>query len=306
MGLAHETEHALTGHNDVTMPTPNGFALSSAWWQVRLHAWALSALFVVLTAILWRRAGLGAWWRRNGWQLIVLLFAVVWAVTLSYNTIPFHRYALPIIVLVYFLAALGAAAMVQLVLARSRPASLLARVGIVAVIVMLQLPVCLDFNHQYADDSRQRLKDWILAHVHPGAMIAGDRYAQLYSPPDPRSPNAGRPFPYRQMFFEQVSKPWFVFGPGNLLEDVRRAGVRYVAISEPSYERYISRFTKAEPGSQTEFDRKRKFYLALLKEHTPIWQSESDHPNGSFVNPRIRLYDLSQEPAASPATRPSK
>jgi len=103
-----------------------------------------------------------------------------------------------------------------------------------------------------------------------------------------------------------VSKPWFVFGPGNLVDDLRRAGVRYVAISEPSYDRYISPFTQAEAGMQTEFGRKRTFYRTLLNEHTPIWQSTAKYPNGSFIDPRIRLYDLSLKPAsaaAAPATR---
>jgi hypothetical protein len=302
MGLTQETDHALTGHNDLTMTKPNGFALSSAWHQVPLHIWVLSVLLIPATWIACRRIGLGAWSQRHGWQAIVLFFAIAWAVTLSQNTIPFNRYALPIVCLVYFLAALGAAATMQLLAVKSRAAAAGWIVAIVALTALLQLPVCLDFNHQYADDSRQHLKDWLNEHAVRGAMVAGDRYAQLYSPPDPRIPNA-RPLRMRTIMIDQVSKPWFTFGAVSLIDDLRRAGVRYVAISEPSYERYLTPYTHGTRDGASDFERRRKFYATLIHDWTPVWESEQKYPNGSFVNPKIRVYDLSQKPATQPRPR---
>ena len=101
------------------------------------------------------------------------------------------------------------------------------------------------------------------------------------------------------MMIDEVGKPWYVLGAGSLLDDLRRAGVRYVAISEPSYDRYISPFTKAEPGFESEFQRHRTFYATLLNQYVPVWQSEQRYPNHSFVNPIIRLYDLSEKKPAS-------
>ena len=101
------------------------------------------------------------------------------------------------------------------------------------------------------------------------------------------------------MMIDEVGKPWYVLGAGSLLDDLRRAGVRYVAISEPSYDRYISPFTKAEPGFESEFQRHRTFYATLLNQCVPVWQSEQRYPNHSFVNPILRLYDLSEKKPAS-------
>jgi hypothetical protein len=298
-GLDRETEHALTGHMGIIMNQPNGFVLETTWREVPVHAWVLAAIFIVTLPILWRRRGGGTWWRESGWQIAALFFAIAWVIVLSYNTIPFRRYALPIIVMTYFFAALGAAALISKLMPAKAWVRSGAAMGIVGLVVAIQLPICLDFNRQYADDSRQHLKDWLNEHAQRGATVAGDRYAQLYSPPDPRSPKA-HPLSVRAIQIDQVGKAWYVFGPGSLIDDLRRAGVRYVAISEPSYDRYLTPYTHGDRDGATEFERRRKFYVTLLNDWTPVWESQQKYPNGSFVNPKIRLYDLASRPTTQP------
>jgi hypothetical protein len=298
-GFHEEFDHATTDHYGLGLRTPNLFCLRVAASETMAHAWifgAGGALIVLGSAVMRRR------WPIDRFGVVILTLAASLAIALAHNVIPMSRYALPLTVLAYFTAGTIAATALN----GFRPATLPLRRLRTGIIVACSLTVlvaqgsrCVAFNRQFADDSRQRVREWLAANVKPGELIVSDWYAGLTNDGDPWR------FPEQSNKWLRVWTNGYAGsrGPiGRLWQD----GVRYVVVCEPSYERFLFPEVRAVPGRETWLARQQAFYRGLDTSADLVWSYEPSPPSHAYVDPPIRVYRVrptektSNEPRLEP------
>jgi hypothetical protein len=289
MGL--EIEHGQTGHNNLALPTPNLWCLRVSMTELMPHLWVL--------------AGLGALWiivrRQIGrWGFTVGAFLVTFVIELSYNTICFHRYALPITICMYFAASQLAAYFVSDLQKRFVWGHVVLGVC-VAAIVVLQGRWCLSINEQFRDDSRQRLREWMATSLPPDARIVADSYADLLTAGDPwRFPDSPRP---PQPVHVGSGGVGFASGMGLSPAELASSGYQYVVAASCSYQRFF------EPvygtyGAQDWLDQNRRFYEELFQHGELVWSSKPSPDSHAYVNMEIRVYRISHLAGSQPGRKP--
>jgi hypothetical protein len=276
-GLDREFEHSTTHHGGLTMATPNGYTLAVAVDQTSPYAIALLGIGLLLSL---------TWWRgRLGWDRTVWLFTAIFLLVLSYGVIPMERYALPVVVLATLLAGIAAARLGQFI---GRPWSIWGVPIVVAVVTFaLQLPRCLDYVRQFGDDSRQRLREYVLTNLPRGSYIWADSYAGLDWPPYDLGDDG-------LQSHARISSR-FTAGEAGSLERLRRMGVTHVAVSELMYDRYFDPHVFPIEGYRYMYDRHRGFYEQLFRDGKLVWSREARYPMRTYNNPRVRLYRIESD-----------
>ncbi len=277
-GYEREADHATSHHDGLALSRPNTWFASLLTVETMLHARVLAGVLGVCAM------GTAIWRRKRIWDLVAIAFAGFYLVVLSYSVIPFHRYFLPVAVMVYLFAGLGAASLLNLFGRRGWLRLLAAGVGL-AVIIGLQWPRCADYLGQLADDGRARLRQWAGENLPRGAWVIAEAYAGLTGPGDHRP---GQSFPQPSGVRIQQVKA----GPdaGGLDQLVRR-GVGYVVIADTRYARYFTpvEITRGDPSA---IERYRQWYRDLDAHHELVWENQPAHPTHSFTNPTIKVYRL--------------
>ncbi|MFT3785048.1 MAG: hypothetical protein QM770_02635 [Tepidisphaeraceae bacterium] len=98
---------------------------------------------------------------------------------MSYSSIPFYRYVIPVTAIEYVAAALGVVWVADVVRHRSKLAAWGVFVVGVAVVGWQQGLRCADHTWQFAHDSRNALRDWVNDSVPSGTLIVADNYTCL-------------------------------------------------------------------------------------------------------------------------------
>ncbi len=274
-----EFRHGTTGQNEVTFGKPNLFCLRITAGELMPHIW----LFALVG---------GAWALARGrisrWALIYGAFIGTWVMALSFSAIPFPRHALPITVLGYFLAAqMVAYAINDAKALKPQPANV-ALIASLACIVVLQGWRCMQFNEQFRDDSRQRLREWIARNVPPGSGLATERYAVLEGPGDPwRFPEQAKKLP------TQITSVHQFAADTAPLDEMAQTGFEYVVVAKTAYERYFFPGIKPVTGQEQLFGRRKEFYEQLFAKGELVWSSIPSPPSNAYVNPELRVYRIS-------------
>lgn len=289
--LNWEIDHATTGHGDLTMNAPNSFIMLATRLQTAIHAQTLAAAAVVLV-ISRLFTGRRRAWRREGWILLVVWLTIGCATALSFGKIPFYRYALPVVILMHFLAAVAVLILATWVAEKAGPTRRTwivngISIAAVAMFVAIQLPTCLAHNRGYADDSRQHLREWLSKNAGVATPIVADYYTLLRYQPDPRS-RVGQTWPR----FRVAGPREFAMRRGDVMENLRNAGIKYVIVTDANYDRYTLPFTRAEPGSERSFERTRNFYSTVFRQCKLAWTAGTSPRTFSFSNPEIRVYEV--------------
>jgi hypothetical protein len=278
VGLNEEYRHGRAGHNSLTLPVPNTWCLKTSVGEMMPHLWAMvgaGALWIILRRKIGR------------WGLVVGAFLLTFIVELSYNTIIFARYALPITVLMYFAASQLAASLVS-DLQKKTIWGHAVLAGCVAVIVGLQGWRCWRFTEYFRDDSRQRAREWIAANVPSGSMIVADYYADLHSAGDPWR------FPNQPHLTQRINVGgMFASANGGSAQDLANRGVDYVVAASCSYQRFFEP-VQAMGGYDSWLTRNRGFYEDIFKNGELVWHFAPDPDTHSYVNMEIRVYKISQ------------
>lgn len=270
-------EHATASewtHGQVVLKTPGTFCIRIASRNITPLLWAIAG------------ASLAAWVFKpfcSRWMISMSCFILTFAVVLACNAIPIPRYALPLTVLFAFVIA-GAAG-TTMIRRVKQPRMRFAVAGLmIAAVFGLNLRDCLKLNHQFADDSRQRLREWIATSLPPSVTVVGERYTGLDSMGDPwRFPDAPR--------IRQTVIPRNFASDYRTIDNFRRSRAHYLVIAEPAYGRFLYPESTAGTGQETRFRATQGFYRALLA-MKPVWQSDPDPPSDSYVNPTIRVYEI--------------
>lgn len=298
-----EFEHGTTGQRDLGLITPNLYAAKVALSELMPH----QTLFIVAGIAVLLLAGPHVRRTQRGRPETVLAVTMLtWLIVLSFNSIPFPRYALPITISLYLVGAALAAHAISL-LARARedggtPGDARAAgsawmhhgalAAVLCVIVLFQGWRCLNFNHQFLADSRHELRQQIAAQVPADARIVADGYTDLGRAGDPwRHPEQPR-------LMQRIDARMFAADAAWSIDELAATGVTHVAVAAPSYERFFVPGVRALAGQDETLLRRRRFYAELFQRGELLWHSVPQPPTHGHVNPSLHLYRL---PAAAPA-----
>jgi len=269
-GFGDEEEHVTTEHFGLTMDQPNDYFVSAMVNEAMPHVAVLGVAAPFLLLLQRRRVLLGAW---------IILAGGIYLLGLSYSVVPFFRYVLPVSLLLNVLAALAVVWLARLAIGRPMLRGLILGGGI-AVIAYAQLERCLDYDDQFANDSRDALQQWVKANVPADSLIAADNYTELNG-----YGMKGMPRVIRRSWAASFS------GDGNP-ETLRKRGFDYIITASSSCERWLLPQARAPAGDEQAFKRLQRFYITLERNYVPIWQSKAAHPMDTFANPDIAVYRL--------------
>jgi hypothetical protein len=275
-----EFEHGITEHSGLRLATPGLYCLRIAAENWQWHLWTFVGIALASTAWMLIRRRPGAVSR---WGIVAGAFFATFITVLAFNAIPFQRYALPITVLGYIFAACAISATIVRFADRRR-VILFTALALMPILV-LQGRRCLQYNRQFISDSRERLSQWIATNVPAGTRIVADNFASLDRTGDPWR------FPDRKRFRAYVSSRGYACNSGSL-QSLARSGVKYVVTAEPNYQRFFAPGVMPSAGNEDYFDFARSFYTTLFERGTLVWSSKPVPPSGAYVDPELRVYDI--------------
>ena len=266
-GFDNEYEHGTTDHGGVTLPKPSRFIYEATRMESQPHV----QVFVIAL-------GLAILTLRRGWggDLIMVMFAGACLWVLSMGAIPFHRYALPIVVMAHFLAALGAARWI-LQLRRRRILFIPALVCGVVLFGWLQGSRARDVLGQFPNDSRVRLAEWADQNLPARSRVVIDSYCLL-------NRTGRRQYDYGGGLFYAPQ-----FGP---IDELRRRGYYTVIVCNTNYDRYFAPAAMGSPDREDDFKYRKEWYEQIAREGKVLWQAKAEHPTYSFTNPDITVYSI--------------
>jgi hypothetical protein len=279
--LVDEFLHATNGHDGLALPVPNAFSLGIAASEWLPHVWLFLALGLGFALAL----------RRCDRRIATTsAFLTAYTVALSFSAFPFPRYALPITVIGYFAAGqLAAAALARIALPKWGNRAVLA--ACLSLVVAAQGERCWRFDRQFGDDSRQRLREGVARHLGEQDSVLAGNFTSLEGPGDPWR------YPHQGTIAAQILRPDVLHGQPTTMAQLKAAGIDYVAVAEPKYERYF------RPGIHTigyarepDLAARQHFYRELFTRGELVWASAPSPPNHAYVDPELRLYRLPGTP----------
>lgn len=269
-----ECAHAAHGHFGLTMARPTTYHLTAFVRQCMPHVLIIASIYA---------AWVLARPRRDFWGLFLIAFAGGYLALISWSVIPFYRYVLPVVVLAHLMMALALVRFTRLYRGRWLGAALPALAGI--ALIALQFPRCLDYSNQFAHDSRERLREWVLGNLPADAVFVQDQYVGLDDSFDPRL--GTRPRPELRIYGSDSAPD--AGSPARL----REIGVDYVAVADIEYDRYLNPAMAPAPDALKDFEYRRHWYQELFANFDLVWRYAPLHPTFcQYNNPEIRLYRL--------------
>ncbi len=273
--IVGEFFHATTGHEELALGVPNIFSLQVSISELMPHVWLFMAIGIASSA----PRGL-----LNRSTAVPGAFLLTFAVVLCYSAFPFPRYALPITVLSYFVAGQLMASGLRRT-KQPRWFKQAAFVTCLGLIGATQGAQCWRLNMQFADDSRQRLREWAALHLGEQTAILAEDYTALDGVGDPWR------FPRQSRIQAQIVRTGSVSDRAPTIDHLKTAGVDYVVVAEPKYERYFrAGIHSVSHARQEDLLRRQRFYNELFARAELVWSSVPSPPSHAYVNPELRVY----------------
>jgi hypothetical protein len=287
-GFNYEREHAIEGHYGLGLRIPNSYWFRIATSEVMPLVWLFFA------------AGLGwAVYRMkfSRWGVTLVLFPLTFGILLSFNKIPMARYALPVTIGLYLIAAQLLARMLRdWYRVRRLPAAVATAVCFLAA-VGFQGWRCWGIDQMFIHDSRHDLREFAARNVPANGVIAVDNHSGLHSTGDPRRHPDQTPLRQRLNRSSMHAADM-----ADTVDAMAAAGIKYVAVSNMNFERFFDPEVGGVAGNEQWFEQHRKFYEDLFSRGKLMWQSHPRYETHGWVDMDLRLYDISN--LKPPTTRP--
>jgi Dolichyl-phosphate-mannose-protein mannosyltransferase len=273
--LGREIVFSVHGQKDLTRSVPHGFYGPVFRGATNPAIWILLGIYYVRFFTFWRRV--------HPAERMLALFPILYVVILSCLPKTNHRYFLPDTLIFCTLAVFG---LFCFTLADS--ARLTRAVQVVGFLAAFGISVAhlIPYEFAFRVDARQQVLSFIRQKVSPDATIAQDRSVGLPSRTDSRHVDSTD-------FLEQkIVGGQFAADVGSI-DELRARGIRYVAVSQSEYGRFLLRNHKPTKRAQANYDRQKKFYERLFREGELLWECKAGLL--PILQPQIRFYYLPPE-----------
>lgn len=285
-GFAHsfdrEVQLVVHGQQGVTRSVPHAQYLNIFRDNTTPVIWLLLLVFL---AERWRER---RFLRRVEWLLIA--FPFVYTIALSFSPKSNDRYFLPATGMLILFAGIGTIDAAHLLrrwipIRWSWPSALL--LLLISQIVSLSPPrdwkTLTEYFVAFQHDDNRELIDWVKEHVSPNAIIAKDSRILL---PDPGSSRDLKRF---EPLSQTILAKKFAADVGTI-EEQRKMGVTYLAVSETDYGRFFLKDVHPKKNEAADFERRKTFYETLKREGDLLFQRERG--TVLYLHPGIRLYAM--------------
>jgi hypothetical protein len=282
--LGTEISLLMSGHHGAGVAVPHGFF----WWRLsEIHTWfyGMTALGGAVILIVWEVRDQG-WRDRAVFRAGLNGLALLNLIALSFMGKLSPEYLWPTLFFLSLPMAVLAGKTVECL--RTHCTRKVGVLGIVLVglafgfIAFGSFTTWRDLLRGYEKDARRELAAYMLREVPPEAVIAQDQFVGFAAEGDTFLIEVEKILPHR------VMSDYFIADRGSL-EELRRQGVRYVAINMDQAVHYLN-FDLIAHDSRGEFERRRAFYRDLQSRATLVWESPRGNP--AQMQPWLRLYRL--------------
>ena len=283
-GLRFESQHVATEHSGFVARGFGAFYWRELVQSVPWAALAIAAAYWIHLAMTWRS--------RNALELGMMCFPVGYFLFLSLSPVQMHRYLLPVIVWVLWLAGMG---MAEWIRRSGQKGHRILRAGLTVTAVCLvgwQAWQTNSILHQFRDDSRKELRTWVAANLPAESYVLQETYAGL---------SFNRQRNHDDFRFDMRAS--LCIGDAiSSLEDARRKGFTHIIVCDLRYARYFDPVFAAAPGDEAKVKRDRALYEQLFHEGELIWTGGPAEPLPGFTNPTVRVYRIQTPQPAAPRT----
>jgi hypothetical protein len=273
-----EVRHGVTGEKGLALPVPNLFL---AWESIKAIMPHLLIFGIVALAMRVREQ------KVSRTVVAYLVFLASFTLVLAFNSIPFARYAVPLIFILSLLGGLSIADLFDRVWSTRESRLRGLALAILALLITIQLFQCLQIEGQFRKDSRQFLREWVAANVPVECVMVADAYTNLGSADGDKSR-----FPKVSRLPMVVKTKQFASDHSDSLEDMRNSGVCFVAVCSLTYDRLYARGVYGRDGSNELWSSRKQFYDELFTRGRLVWQSVPEPQMHGFVSPELRVYDI--------------
>lgn len=269
--LTQQTREGISEHKGLTIKKPSAYFAEAVWEETVPAVRVLAAAGLIQIAYMA--------WKRQPWLSLLPIAAAYYLVLMSFASMPNHRYILPVTVLIH---AMAATSIVLAMYALRRRRLAFHAIGAVAVIGLLaiMIPPAKAIDREFANDSRDRVAQWLADNLPAGEVLWVDHGVQLPRPP------SGRPIETKSLLEATVNP------------DVNTR-VKYVLVCDLQYDRFFSRYIipADAPKAVEDFERRKTWYERLFASGKVLWKSEPEYPTYAITNPTIRVYQVTTPPA---------
>ena len=261
--------HSVSGHEGTL---PDVFEFYYVQMLPQELGWAVLAAALVGIAIFIAR------WRELDWPArLFLVLPLLFFVIISAALIQSPRYMIPVVVWLCAIAGVGVVWVVEYVL-RLKPAHVWIAIPVVVLLALPGAIRCLNYQQQFANDSRIRLARWLSENLDASAHVIQDKHAAV-----------NRVTMYALPFEVETRNP--SVGDGGA-EELAAMGYTHIITCKATYRRYFSSHIRASAEFREEFEQIRARYEQVWRDCELLWESKPDYDIGAYTNPEIRLYRL--------------
>jgi 4-amino-4-deoxy-L-arabinose transferase-like glycosyltransferase len=268
-GVRYEWHHVTSDHQGLISDRCGLFGSRVVW-----HETTLPVLLAAAGFALWIVAGAG---RRSLLDWLLLLIPIGAFVVVATSPVQIDRYFLPVVVWLHLLAGLAIGGAADW-LCRRQAAGVTAAAMLVIVPIVVAGRLALSATAQFGDDSRDRVRQFLLTHLGPDETVAADELVELYRRSMSESGIRVRLMRTRE---EAVG-----------LQRLEAEDVTHVVICNTSYDRFLFEQRRPTDGARARVGTNAAMYRALLERGNLVWQSPPASPMPYYVNPEIRVYRL--------------
>ncbi len=271
-GLAYEMNHVTSDHLGLVPRSISALLVDHLLQQnhVLILALAICAL------------GLFSWKRIWDVPLCALLATgLLYALVLLPASIFEARYLLPVTLSLALLAAFGAVALSERLLAwRPLYAWLTGLIALVALAMNFQ--TCIVVNDSFVNDSRYMARQWVRKNLPTDARIMQEATVAI---PQSLTSIDGRPFTHKVNF-------QLFYTPYLSLAELQERNIDYYIVSSQGFGRFDEVEVAADEETSIISKTKMQFYRQLFARGELVWAMETDPPTDSFYNPTIFIFKL--------------
>ncbi|MFG0249529.1 MAG: ArnT family glycosyltransferase [Phycisphaeraceae bacterium JB051] len=285
-GLAYEWNHVRSGHTDLKLTLPGAILFYGLGIQEQLQHWPIP---LSLLGVYWMLKKQTSSARVLTCMIVGVL--LIYGILLLISRVPGDRYALPIVVMIAWFAALGLWGLVVIFSNRFKQKQKHWKVVASSLLVGVCAYQVHQVTYQFDHDGRPDMWQWVQANLSSSDIVVEDFYCAM---PDQRYELLVKLYGKWQPKI-RINRQAAQFGT---LDKLKRSGVTHVAVCNYSYDRFINtpglEPTANDEEAQARVKHTRQFYWQLFAEYPVVWSHQPRYNLPGLTSPKLHIFQLNQ------------